>query len=193
MSIAQWRDDKRVITLQANLSASETQTIAETVHKSTDDEVHRSLDTTFSTPLPGLQSPRSTIVAGTLADGTRWDIEVSPRDPADESAGYIWWIGQPGDSAHPPRHVSACRAGHRRSRLSSSTVAPTYSPRCHDRWPAPSCTSAPTAWHRRCRRCSTSIPDLGDLFTATVFFEPVPFTAHIADGNGVTVASWPQL
>jgi len=36
-------------------------------------------------------------------------------------------------------------------------------------------------------------PALGDEFTATVFFEPVPFTAQIVDGDGVTVASWPQL
>ena len=36
-------------------------------------------------------------------------------------------------------------------------------------------------------------PALGDRFTATVSFDPVPFTAHIVDGNGNTIASWPQL
>ena len=53
-----------------------------------------------------------------------------------------------GRPAHRRRHGPACPAGHRRSRPSSSTVAPTCSPRCRDRWPAPSCTSAPTACHR---------------------------------------------
>jgi len=193
VSIAQWRDDGRLITMQGNIDSTGMQAVAQTVHKSTDDEVHRSLDTTFATPLPGLQSPPSTIVAGTLADGTRWDIEVSPRNPADESAGYVWWIGQPGDSGPPTE-----------TRLSLPGGAPTIETlvehgRTYVLAKVPRSVSG-AELHVNPNGHASSVsplldidPALGDRFTATVSFDPVPFTAHIVDGNGNTIASWPQL
>jgi hypothetical protein len=155
------------------------QAIAQTVHKSTDDEVHRSLDTTFATPLPGLQSTPSTIVAGTLADGTRWDIEVSPRNPRTNQPGYVWWIGQPGDSGPPTE-----------TRLSLPGGAPTIETlvehgRTYVLRKVPRSVSG-AELHVNPNGLASSVsplldidPALGDRFTATVSFDPVPFTcAH---------------
>jgi len=191
--VAQWRSDGRLITMQGNVDSAQMQTIAESVRKSTDDEVHRSLDTTFAAPLPGLQSPPSTIVAGTLADGTRWDIEVSPRNPSDESAGYVWWIGQPGDSTTPTETRLSLPGGeptietlveHGRTYVFAKVPRSMSGAQLHVNPNGLASTVSPLL---------DIDPALGDQFTATVFFEPVPFTAHIVDGNGVTVASWPQL
>ena len=38
---------------------------------------------------------------GCLSDGWPWTIQVSTRNPSNASDGYLWWIGQPGDSAQP--------------------------------------------------------------------------------------------
>jgi len=193
VSIAQWRDDERLITLQGNISSSDMQALAQSVHKSTDDEVHRSLDTTFSAPVAGLQSPPSTIVAGTLADGTRWDIEVSPRNPTDESAGYVWWIGQPGDSGPPTETRVSLPGGaptietfveHGRTYVFAKVPRSVTGAQLHVN---------PNGLEPSVSPLLDIDPGLGDLFTATVFFDPVPFTAQIIDGNGNTVASWPQL
>jgi len=193
VSVAQWRTDGRLITLQGNVDSSPMQGIAESVHKSTEDEVHRSLDTTFTAPLPGLQSPPSTIVAGSLPDGTNWYIKVSPRNPNDEGAGYVWWIGQPGDPG-PPSETRASLPGgaptietyveHGRTYVLAKVPRAVTGAELHvDPNGLPSDVSP----------MLDVDPAMGDQFTATVFFEPVPFTAEIVDGNGRTVASWPHL
>src|SRR3954464_14046728 len=193
VSIAQWRTDGRLITLQGNINSSPLQGIAESVHKSTDDEVHRSLDTTFASPLPGLQSAPSTIVGGSLADGTQWDIEVSARDANDETAGYLWWIGQPGDSGAPTERRTSLPGGaptietlveHGRTYVLAKVPRSMNGAELHVN---------PTGLPSSVSPLLDIDPKLGDQFTATVFFQPVPFTAQILDGNGVAVASWPQL
>jgi len=193
VSMAQWRTDGRLITLQGSIDSSPLQGIAESVHKSTEDEVHRSLDTTFRAPLPGLQSPPSTIVAGSLPDGTRWDIEVSPRDPDDEAAGYVWWIGQPGDSGTPTETRASLPGGeptietlveHGRTFVFAKVPRSVSGAQLH---------VDPTGLASTVSPMLDVDPHLGDLFTTTVFFEPVPFSARIVDGNGVTVATWPHL
>jgi hypothetical protein len=140
-----------------------------------------------------LQSPRSTIVAGSLPDGTQWDIEVSARDDADETSGYLWWIGQPGDSGVPTETRVSLPGGpptietlveHGRTYVFAKVPRSIPGAELHVN---------PTGLASTVSPMLDIDPHLGDVFTATVFFEPVPFSARIVDGNGVTVATWPHL
>ncbi len=191
LSIVQWHDGQRVITMRGNLDARRMQAIAETVHKTADDTVKRQLETPDS--VSATRAVTHTVVSGMLSDGWGWTIKVSPRDPVDPNTGYLWWIGQPGDTATPTE-----------TRPSLPSGAPTIETlvehgRTYILAKAPrGMTGAelrvsPTGLASTDTPLIDVDPSLADQFTAAVIFEPVPFSARIVDSNGVTVAVWPTF
>jgi hypothetical protein len=193
VEIAQWQDGDRLITMQGNIDAKEMEAIAATVHQSSKRSVHKQLDVSPPGNVAALQVPPKTIASGMLADGWPWRIQVSTRDSSSASDGYLWWIGQPGDSAQPTE-----------TRISLPTGKPTIETivehgRTYVLAKVPlSMTGAqlhvnPTGLPSTVAPLLAIDPSLADNFTATVFFEPVPFTAQIVDSSGATVVSWPTL
>jgi hypothetical protein len=193
VSVAQWQDGERLITLQGNVGPKQLEAIAETVHQSSKRSVRRQLDASKAPEVAALRVPPKTIASGMLGDGWPWTIQVSTRDPSNASDGYLWWIGQPGDSAQPTE-----------TRISLPTGKPTIETivehgRTYVLAKVPlSMTGAqlhvnPTGLPSTVAPLLPIDPSLADNFTATVFFEPVTFTAQIVDSSGATVASWPAL
>ena len=188
VSIVQWRDGRRLITMSGNLNASQMQGLAATVHASPDDTVRRQLDTPVTSPALG--ATLHTVASGTLPDGA-WTIQVSTRDPERLDAGYLWWIGQPGDSGTPSETRPSLPSGvptvetlveHGR------TYVLAKSPRGMT---GATLRVSPTGLPSMVTPLTDVDPSLADQFAAEVFLEPVPFTARIVDGNGTTVAAWP--
>ncbi len=126
-----------------------------------------------------------------LADGWPWTIQVSARNRDDPSGGYLWGIGQPGDSTVPSEtRPSQADAGpsietlveHGRTYVLAKVPRAMVGAQLHVN--PNGLTSAVSA-------LTDLDPGFADLFTAYVFLEPVPFTAEIVDSGGSTVASWP--
>jgi hypothetical protein len=193
VSVAQWQDGERLITMQGNVGQKQIEAIAQTVHESSKRSVHKKLDATKAPGVAALRVPPKTIASGMLGDGWPWTIQVSTRNPSNASDGYLWWIGQPGDSAQPTE-----------TRISLPTGKPTIETivehgRTYVLAKVPlSMTGAqlhinPTGLPSTVAPLLPIDPSLADNFTATVFLEPVPFSARIVDNNGATVASWPAL
>jgi hypothetical protein len=193
VSLAQWQDGERLITLQGNVGPKQLEAIAATVHKSSKGAVRKQLDANAAPNAAALQAPPKTIASGMLGDGRPWTIQVSTRNPSNASGGYLWWIGQPGDSAQPTE-----------SRISLPTGRPTIETivergRTYVLAKVPlSMTGAqlhvsPNGLPSTVSPLLPIDPSLADNFTATVFFDPVPFTARIVDSGGATIASWPKL
>ena len=118
---------------------------------------------------------------------------MSARNVSEESAGYVWWIGQPGDAAVPSETRASLPGGaptietyveHGRTYVFAKVPRSIQGAELHVN---------PTGLPSSVSPLLDINPRLGDQFTATVFFQPVPFTAEIVDGNGVAVASWPHL
>lgn len=191
VSIAQWRDGERLITMRGNLDAQRLGTIAQTVHPSPSAIVKQQLDAGSASVVGALAVESKTIASGMLADGWGWAIQVSMRNPDDAAAGYLWWIGQPGDSTKPTE-----------TRLSLADEAPSIETlvehgRTYVLAKVPRSMSG-AQLHINPNGLPSAVtplidvdPDLADQFTAYVFLEPVPFTARIVDSNGETIASWP--
>jgi hypothetical protein len=191
-SIVQFRDGERLITLRGTVDAPRLAAIAATVHPSPNADVAQLLDN--SEPAPSFfanSGPPRTIASGMLADGWPWTIQVSARDLDDPAGGYLWGIGQPGDST-----------GASETRVSQAAAAPSIETivehgRTYVLAKVPRTMAGAELHVSPTGLSSTTSPmvDLdagfGDLFTAYVFLEPVPFTAEIVDGSGTTVSSWP--
>ena len=193
VAIAQWQDGERLITMQGNIAAKQLEAIAETVHQISKRAVHKQVDASSAGKVAALQVPPKTIASGMLGDGWPWTIRVSTRNPSNASDGYLWWIGQPGDSAQPTE-----------TRISLPTGKPTIETivehgRTYVLAKVPlSMTGAqlhidPTGLPSTVAPLRPIDPSLADNFTAAVFFEPVPFSARIVDSSGATVVSWPTL
>ena len=190
-SIAQWHDGRRLITMRGNLDAERMQAIAATVHKAADDDVHRQLETPDF--VAATRAVPHTVVSGMLSDGWGWTIRVSPMDPVDPNAGYLWWIGQPGDTATPSETRPSLPNGaptietlveHGRTYVLAKVPREMTGAQLH---------VSPTGLASTVTPLFDVDPSLADQFTAAVFFEPVPFTAQIVDSNGNTVAAWPTF
>ncbi|MEY2415504.1 MAG: hypothetical protein QOH53_838 [Ilumatobacteraceae bacterium] len=193
VSVAQWRDGERLITMQGNVGPKQLESIAQTVHQSSKRSVRKQLDASKPPEVPALGVLPKTIASGTLGDGSPWTIQVSTRNPSNASDGYLWWIGQPGDSAQPTE-----------TRISLPTGKPTIETivehgRTYVLAKVPLSMTGAQLHINPTGRPSTVVPllpidpSLADNFTATVFFEPVPFSARIVDSSGATVATWPTL
>jgi hypothetical protein len=162
------------------------------VHPSPNADVAQLLDN--SNPAPTFfanSGPPHTIASGMLADGWAWTVQVSARNIDDPAGGYVWGIGQPGDTTVPSE-----------TRLSQADAAPSIETlvehgRTYVLAKVPRAMVGaqlhvnPTGLAPVESPLLDLDPGLADLFTAHVFLEPVPFTAQIVDASGATVASWP--
>ena len=193
VSIAQWQEGERLITLQGNVGAKQLAAIAGTVHQSSKHSVHKQLDSGAVRKVAALQVQPNTIASGMLGDGWPWTIQVSTRNPSNASDGYLWWIGQPGDSTQPTETRISLPTGkptietiveHGRTYVLAKVPLSMTGAQLHVSPNGLPSTVAPLLMIDR---------RLADNFTATVFSEPVPFTARIVDSGGATVASWPTL
>ena len=193
VSIAQWQDGDRLITLQGNVGAKQLEAIAETVRQSSKGSVRKQLEAGGAPDLLALQVHPKTIASGMLADGWPWTIQVSTRNPSNASNGYLWWIGQPGDSTQPTETEISLPSGkptietiveHGRTYVLAKVPLSMTGAQLHVNPNGLPSTVTPLLMIDR---------SLADNFTAMVFFEPVPFTARIVDSGGETVASWPTL
>ncbi len=192
VSIAQWHDGQRLITMRGNLAAQRLVAIAQTVHPGTGATVKKLLESVSPAVAEALTVEPRTIVSGMLADGWGWAIQVSPRNPDDANAGYLWWIGQPGDSTRPTETLPS-QAGaapsietvveHGRTYVLAKVPRSVTGAQLHIN---------PNGLPSAVTRLLDIDPDLADQFAAYVFLEPVPFTAQIVDGSGQTLVSWPM-
>jgi hypothetical protein len=128
-----------------------------------------------------------------LSDGWGWNIQVSQRNPDDPGDGYLWWIGQPGDSTAPSETRPSDPANapridtfveHGRTYVLASIPRSMDGAQLH---------VAPTGLASIVTRLHDVDPALPAEFAAAVFMEPVTFTARIVDANGTTVATWPTF
>ncbi|MEP7113788.1 MAG: hypothetical protein ABI862_11010 [Ilumatobacteraceae bacterium] len=192
LTIAQWRDGERLITISGNLDEARLAAIARTVHESPSLTVRRALADSPGLPIAGpLQVEPKILVSGMLSDGWGWAIGVSAMNPADAEAGYLWWIGQPGDSDLPsetrpslpgdaPRIDTLVEHG--RTYILASV------PRSMS---GAELRVAPTGLPSIVTKLHEVDPTLPGEFAASVFLQPVTFTARIVDADGTTVAFWP--
>ena len=192
MSVVQWSDGTRLITLAGNVGPDQLSAIARTVHQSSASAVHQQLAESSARAIPALQIEPDTIRSGMLADGWAWAIQVSNASPDTSADGYLWWIAQPGDSVRPGE-----------IRPSLPTGSPTIETivehgRTYVLAKVPRSMAGAELLIRRTGLPSTVTymfdvdAKFADEFTASVFDEPVSFTAQIVDRDGATVAFWPS-
>ena len=190
VSIAQWRDGERLITVRGNVGIGSIVAIAGSVHESSRSAVEKLLVASTPPVVAALRVEPATVASGTLDDGRQWTIQVSARSTRETTDGYVWWF-------RPPRAT-----GPMETRSSLPSGAPIIESVVEDgltyvlakvpRSMAPAQLHVnPTGQPSAVSSLTDVDPDLSDLFTAVVFPEVVPFTARIVDGNGTTVASWP--
>lgn len=190
MSVVQWNDGKRLITVDGNLDQDRLSAIAETIHQGSASAVRNQLGSTRA--IRDLQTPPDTIASGMLADGWAWAIQVSVApSPDNDAQGYLWWIAQPSDSIRPSEIRPSLPAGaptietmveHGRTYVVAKVPRSMTGAVLHIN---------PTGLPTSLSPLFDVDPKFADEFTAAVFDEPVPFTAQIVDGNGTTVAFWP--
>ena len=190
MSVVQWDDGKRLITVDGNLDPESLSAIAKTIHQGSASAVQEQLGS--APAIPALQTAPDTIASGMLADGWAWAIQVSVAPGAGTAAeGYLWWIAQPSDSIRPSEIRPSLPAG-----------APTIETmvehgRTYVLAKVPRSMSGAELRINPTGLATTVSPlfdvdaKFADEFTAAVFDEPVPFTAQIVDRDGTTVAFWP--
>ena len=191
LSIVQWRDGDRLITLRGNVDADRLAALAATVQPHPDDTVAPLIDNRAPDSIVVNSGEPRTIASGMIADGWPWTIQVSARNRDDPAGGYLWGIGQPGDSTVPsetrPSQADASPSietlvEHGRTYVLAKVPRAMAGAELHVNPNGLASAASPMA---------DLDPGFGDLFTAYVFREPVPFTAEIIDATGATVASWP--
>jgi hypothetical protein len=191
LSIVQWHDDDRLITISGNVDAQFLQSIAPTVHLTSRDDVRDQLAALSGSVTPA-QPTRETIGADSLADGSWWSVEVSPLGAADTNAGYLWWISRLSDSIR--------RYEPRASLPSGGPTIETFV----ENGTAYVLAKVPRSMlGAELHVNPTGLPSivvpfldvdakLPDLFAAVAVVEPVPFAAQIVDGFGRQAAFWPS-
>jgi hypothetical protein len=193
VNIAQWRDGERLITLRGNLDPAQLEAIAQTVHESSIPEVRQQLQAGIPPTVPALQIEPRTVVGGKLKDGRDWLIQVSLRNLADPGSGYLWWIGQPEDSTRPSETRASLPGDapsidtfveHGRTYILASIPRSLDGAELH---------VAPTGLPSIVTRLRDVDPALPGEFAASVFTQPVPFTARILDADGKILAFWPSI
>ena len=190
MSVVQWDDGKRLITVDGNIDPESLSAIAKTIHQGSGRAVQEQLGS--APAIQALQTAPDTIASGMLADGWAWAIQVSVAPSAGSAAaGYLWWIAQPSDSIRPSEIRPSLAAGNPTIETMvehGRTYVLAKVPR--------SMTGAelrinPTGLATTVSPLFDVDAKFADEFTAEVFDEPVPFTAQIVDRDGTTVAFWP--
>ena len=193
IAFAQWHDGERLISVTGNLDTAHIEAIARKAHKASEASVHRQLTAGAPPTAPALRDTPSTVVSGMLADGWRWTIGVSPSHLGPAGTGFLWWIGQPGDSTTPSETRISDPGGapsidtfveHGRTYVLASVPRSMAGARLH---------VSPTGSASIVTYFGDADPNLPELFGAWVFTQPATFTARIVDANGATVASWPTF
>lgn len=190
VSIVQWRDGGRLITLRGNLSLERLGAIAQTVHPSAADDVHQQLREQDPPSVASRPDRENTIVSGMLGDRSTYVIQVDAWVQHGVALGYLWWIddidgglvAQPSVTARSPSIETF--VDHGRTYVMAKVPRSMKGAQLHVN---------PTGLPSIITPLTEESPTLGDLFAASVFLEPVPFTAHITDADGTTVASWPTF
>lgn len=187
LTILQFRDGDRLITLRGNVDPATLVSIAYTVHAAPEAAVMEAVqpDQPFA---PILRGQQHAVGSGSL-DGP-WAVQVS-ANPDDATESFVWWIGQPSATGTPAE-----------TRLSVPGPGPSIETLvAHDRTyvlaKVPRSMAGATL-HVNPTGLPSTTQDLLDVdgalgseFAAFAFSEPVPYTAQIIDANGQTVASWP--
>ena len=188
LTIIQWRDGDRLITMRGNLDAARLESIAETVHPAPNASVTQQVQ-----PDPPetsvLRGEPHTVGSGSL-DGP-WIVQVSAASN-ESTEWFVWWIGQPAANSTPSdSRFSVAGQGPSVETLvdQGKTYVLAKVPR----------TMAGARLHVNRNGLPSVEVDLIEVdatldsaFAAYAFAEPVPFTARIVDVSGVTVASWPS-
>ena len=189
VSVVQFHDGDRLITVRGNFDIPRLVAIAGGVHPASNGAVAKQVVSAPPSAFDIVGEPRS-IASGMLADGRPWTIDVSTRDRSDPGSGYIWWIGQPGDTGRPSetRLVVAASPSIETRVENGRTYVMAKVPRSVGR---AELHVNPNGQPSVVSPLNDLDPAFVDLFTADVFLQPVPFTAEIVDGDGNTLVSWP--
>ncbi len=190
VSIVQWRDGGRLITLRGNLSLERLGAIAQTVHPSAADDVHQQLLEQDPPSVASRPDRENTVVSGMLGDRSTYVIQVDAWVQQGAAPGYLWWIddidgelvAQPSVTARSPSIETF--VDHGRTYVMAKVPRSMKGAHLHVN---------PTGLPSIVTPLYDVNPALDDLFVASVFLEPVPFTAHVTDADGTTVASWPTF
>ena len=188
MTIVQWRDGDRMITMRGNLDTARLVSIAETVHPAPDASVRQQVQP--DPPVASVLRGEPHAVGSGWLDGP-WIVQVSAASN-DSTTWFVWWIGQPASNATPSD-----------SRFSVPGQGPSIETlvdhgKTYVLAKVPRSMAGAKLHVNRTGLPSVEL-DLNDVdatleaeFTAYAFAEPVPFTAQIVDVNGQTVVSWPS-
>ena len=189
LSIVQWHDGERLITLRGNLSLDRLGAIAQTVRPNDSDSVRGFVDQPDQ-PIALPPVREKTIISGVLADGRQMVVQVDSLAREGATTRYLWWIAQ-SDGGLLPR-LSLGEQGpsietiveHGRTYVLAKVPGSMKRAELHVN---------PNGLASIVTRLYHVDPSIADQFAATVFLEPVPFTARITDSDGQIVASWPTF
>jgi hypothetical protein len=177
VTLVQWHENHRTITLTGNLSRADMIALLPSVHAS-----------------PGSVPPLTsqlvvsgsvvTIGSGMLGDGYASTMAVD----ADISGGYVWMVGQPDTSLERQR-------SHAGPGPSIETLVERGRTYVFAKAPRSTATQHLRVFRNGQPTVETDLSDISpkfpDMFAAYVFLEPVPFNADIIDSDGHVLASWP--
>ncbi len=187
LTILQWQDGDRLITMRGNLPRQQLADIAQTVRPGATEDVEQQVrpDQPEVSVLTGEQH---TVASGWL-DGP-WIVQVSTA-PDDATNWFVWWIGQPAANSTPsasrlslpgPGPIIETLVDHGRTYVLARVPRSMTGARLEVN---------PTGLASVDLAFVDVDAGMADEFAAYAFTQPVPFTAQIIDGNGQTVTSWP--
>lgn len=188
-SVAQWRDGQRLITMRGNIAGARLEAIAQTVHPS-DSDVDRDAARQPNHSASLRPERGKTVVSGMLADGSPWVIQVDTWIADDSTPGYLWWIGQPDGGLVPRLSLTEPGPSIETFVEHGRTYVLARVPRS---LPGTELHVNPNGLPSVVTPLYEVDPTLAAEFAASVFLEPVPFTARITDADGTTIASWPTF
>jgi hypothetical protein len=187
LTILQWQDGDRLITMRGNLPRHQLVAIAQTVRPGATAAVEQQVQ---PDPPEAVVAPveQHTVGSGWL-DGP-WIVHVSAA-PDNATEWFVWWIGQPAANSTPSE-----------GRLSLVGPGPSIETfvdhgRTYVLARVPRSMADATLHVNRNGQAPVEVAfvdadaSMADEFAAYAFTEPVPFTVQIIDGGGQAVTSWP--
>jgi hypothetical protein len=186
LTIVQWQDGPRLITVRGNLDAGALAYIAGSVHAAPNEVVMKQVRTDQpSAPVGGGQ--QYTVGSGWL-DGP-WAVHVSV-DPASPVT-FVWWISTPSGTVTADESRVSAQPGPTIDTFVEN--GRTYVLAKVPRSMADALLHVnPTGLPSTELAMIDVDPGLDAVFAAYAFREPVPYTAQLVDvGGGQTIVSWP--
>jgi hypothetical protein len=186
VTIIQWRDGERLITIRGDIDQDVLLSIAGTVHATPDHDLTQQVrPDPPTTPAPIGDQHR--MGSGWLDGWWTVHVSVTPGDPTQ----FMWWIAQPlatGASAESRLSLPGSGPSIETFVEHGRTYVVAKVPR----------SMAGASLHVNLNGLPSAQLFMIDAdaaldaeFAAYAFTEPVPYTAQIVDANGQTVASWP--